>query len=125
MEHRFDVVPVGVAHEGAVVARVVVRAQAGGAVVLAAGVVAAFTAASYAELVSKLPHAGGAALFVHRAFRLPLFADVSYLLPQVVPAVKDLLKLEARVKANDTVLVVAPTERDARTLARELSAVLG
>jgi amino acid transporter len=40
---------------------------------LAAGVVAAFTAASYAELVSKLPHAGGAALFVHRAFRLPLF----------------------------------------------------
>jgi APA family basic amino acid/polyamine antiporter len=40
---------------------------------LAAGVVAAFTAASYAELVSKLPHAGGAALFVHRAFRRPLF----------------------------------------------------
>jgi amino acid transporter len=38
-----------------------------------AGVVAAFTAASYAELVSKYPHAGGAALFVHRAFRVPLF----------------------------------------------------
>ncbi len=38
-----------------------------------AGVVAAFTAASYAELVSKYPHAGGAALFVHRAFRTPLF----------------------------------------------------
>jgi amino acid transporter len=37
-----------------------------------AGVVAAFTAASYAELVSKYPHAGGAALFVHRAFELPL-----------------------------------------------------
>jgi basic amino acid/polyamine antiporter, APA family len=34
----------------------------------AAGVVAAFTAASYAELVSKYPRAGGAALFVHRAF---------------------------------------------------------
>jgi basic amino acid/polyamine antiporter, APA family len=33
-----------------------------------AGVVAAFTAASYAELVSKYPRAGGAALFVHRAF---------------------------------------------------------
>ena len=28
--------------------------------------VAAFTAASYAELVSKYPHAGGAALFTHR-----------------------------------------------------------
>jgi amino acid transporter len=38
----------------------------------AAGVVAAFTAASYAELVSKFPSAGGAALFVHRAFRTPL-----------------------------------------------------
>jgi len=38
-----------------------------------AGVVAAFTAASYAELVSKYPLAGGAALFVHRAFRTPLF----------------------------------------------------
>jgi amino acid transporter len=39
---------------------------------LAAGLVAAFTAASYAELVSKYPHAGGAALFVHKAFKLPL-----------------------------------------------------
>jgi APA family basic amino acid/polyamine antiporter len=37
-----------------------------------AGVVAAFTAASYAELVAKYPHAGGAALFVHRAFKVPL-----------------------------------------------------
>jgi predicted RND superfamily exporter protein len=40
------------------------------------------------------------------AFRLPLFADFSYLLPQDVPAVVDLRKLEARVKANDVVLVV-------------------
>ena len=40
---------------------------------VAAGVVAAFTAASYAELVSKYPSAGGAALFVHRAFKRPLF----------------------------------------------------
>lgn len=39
---------------------------------VAAGVVAAFTAASYAELVSKYPKAGGAALFVHRAFKVPL-----------------------------------------------------
>ena len=30
---------------------------------------AAFTAGSYAELVSKYPHAGGAALYVHRAFK--------------------------------------------------------
>ena len=37
-----------------------------------AGVVAAFTAASYAELVSKYPKAGGAALFVHTAFKVPL-----------------------------------------------------
>jgi amino acid transporter len=40
---------------------------------VAAGVVAAFTAASYAELVSKYPRAGGAALFVHQAFKRPLF----------------------------------------------------
>ena len=39
---------------------------------VAAGVVAAFTAASYAELVSKYPLAGGAALFTHRAFKRPL-----------------------------------------------------
>lgn len=34
--------------------------------------VAAFTAASYAEMVSKYPHARGAALFVHRAFKTPM-----------------------------------------------------
>ena len=34
----------------------------------AAAVVAAFTAASYAELVSKYPSAGGAALFAHKAY---------------------------------------------------------
>ncbi|MEO8701783.1 MAG: MMPL family transporter [Kofleriaceae bacterium] len=44
-------------------------------------------------------------------FHLPLFADFSYLLPQDAPAVRDLRKLEARVKASDTVLAVieAPT----------------
>ena len=31
--------------------------------------IAAFTAGSYAELVSKYPQAGGAALYVHRAFK--------------------------------------------------------
>ena len=37
-----------------------------------AGVIAAFTAASYAELVSKYPQAAGAALYVHKAFKAPL-----------------------------------------------------
>jgi predicted RND superfamily exporter protein len=51
-------------------------------------------------------------------YHLPLFADFSYLLPQDAKAVRDLRKLEARVKATDTVLVVitAPTP-DARAAA--------
>jgi amino acid transporter len=52
-----------------------VGGELGGAIWAAfalAGVVAAFTAASYAELVSKYPQAAGAALYVHRAFRRPL-----------------------------------------------------
>jgi APA family basic amino acid/polyamine antiporter len=56
-----------------------VGAEVGGAIWVAfglAGVVAAFTAASYAELVSKYPQAAGAALYVHRAFRAPLFTFV-------------------------------------------------
>lgn len=36
--------------------------------------VAILTAFSYAELVSKYPGAGGAALFVNRAYRIPLFS---------------------------------------------------
>ena len=39
-------------------------------------------------------------------YHLPLRADFSYLLPQDAPAVQDLRKLEARVKANDAVLVL-------------------
>ena len=49
-----------------------VDAETGGAIwsaFLLALVMAAFTAGSYAELVSKYPHAGGAALYVHRAFK--------------------------------------------------------
>jgi amino acid transporter len=49
-----------------------VGAETGGAIWSAFGlalVMAALTAGSYAELVSKYPHAGGAALYVHRAFR--------------------------------------------------------
>ena len=45
------------------------------------------------------------------AFRLPLFSDFSYLLPQDAPSVVDLRRLEARVQTTDTVLVIvqAPT----------------
>jgi len=51
-----------------------------------------------------------AALYL-AAFHLPLRADFSNLLPQDAPAVRDLRRLEARVKASDTVLVLvkAPT----------------
>lgn len=48
-----------------------VGAETGGAIwsaFILALVMAAFTAGSYAELVAKYPHAGGAALYVHRAF---------------------------------------------------------
>jgi len=41
-----------------------------------AGVIAAFTAASYAELVSKYPQAAGAALYIHKAFKAPLLTFV-------------------------------------------------
>jgi amino acid transporter len=41
-----------------------------------AAVIAAFTAASYAELVSKFPQAAGAALYVHKAFKAPLLTFV-------------------------------------------------
>ncbi len=42
----------------------------------AALILAAFTAASYAELITKYPHAGGAGLFVNRAFKQPLVSFV-------------------------------------------------
>jgi len=41
-----------------------------------AAVVAAFTAASYAELVSRYPQAAGAALYIHKAFKAPLLTFV-------------------------------------------------
>ncbi len=52
--------------------------------------------------------AGGLYLITHH---LPLYADFSYLLPQDAPSVRDLRKLEARVKATETalVLVAAPS----------------
>jgi hypothetical protein len=57
------------------------------------------------------------------AFHLPLFADFSYLLPQDAPAVTDLRRLESRIKATDTMLVVvqAPTSDDRAASVRELA----
>jgi APA family basic amino acid/polyamine antiporter len=59
-----------------------VGAETGGAIWAAFGLallMAVFTAGSYAELVSKYPHAGGAALYVHRAYRSKLFASAAAL----------------------------------------------
>jgi predicted RND superfamily exporter protein len=57
------------------------------------------------------------------AFHLPLYADFSYLLPQDAPAVRDLRRLEARVKANDTVLalITAPTPEARAGAVRDLA----
>jgi APA family basic amino acid/polyamine antiporter len=55
----------------------VVGGEIGGAIwtaFLAALVLAAFTAASYVELVTKYPRAGGSASFIHRAFRTPFLS---------------------------------------------------
>ena len=41
-----------------------------------AAIIAAFTAAAYAELVSKYPRAAGAALYIHKAFKRPLLTFV-------------------------------------------------
>jgi hypothetical protein len=67
----------------------------------------------------------GAALYLI-AYHLPLYADFSYLLPQDAPAVRDLRRLEARVKANDTALVVvtAPSADQRARAVRELAAGL-
>jgi APA family basic amino acid/polyamine antiporter len=56
-----------------------VGGEVGGAIwasFLLAGALAVFTAASYAELVTKYPKAAGAALYVHRAFKQPFFTFV-------------------------------------------------
>ena len=42
--------------------------------ILAALAMALLTACSYAELVTKYPHAGGSAVFARRAYRSPLVA---------------------------------------------------
>jgi amino acid transporter len=64
----------------------VVGARVGGAIwtaFAAALVLAAFTAASYAELTTKYPRAGGAGLFANRAFHRPL---VSFMVAFAVAA---------------------------------------
>jgi amino acid transporter len=51
-----------------------VAGKVGGAIwgsFLLAGVLAAFTATAYAELVTKYPQAAGAALYAHKAYRRP------------------------------------------------------
>src|SRR5919197_297218 len=57
----------------------VVAGETGGAILTAfllATVLALLTAFSYAELVTKYPHAGGAAVYVHSAFKIPFFTFV-------------------------------------------------
>jgi basic amino acid/polyamine antiporter, APA family len=53
-----------------------VAGRVGGAIwtaFLAAGILAAFTATAYAELVTKYPQAAGAALYTNKAFKRPFF----------------------------------------------------
>jgi uncharacterized protein len=56
------------------------------------------------------------------AFELPLRADFSYLLPQDAPAVRDLRRLEARVKTTETVLVIveSPSAETTAAATRQL-----
>ena len=56
-----------------------VGAEVGGAIwtsFMVAFLLAIFTAFAYAELVSKYPHAAGAALYTHKAFRAPFFTFI-------------------------------------------------
>ncbi len=57
----------------------VVAGETGGAIwtaFLVATILALLTAFAYAELVTKYPRAGGAAVFVHSAFRVPFFTFI-------------------------------------------------
>ena len=57
----------------------VVAGATGGAIwtaFLVATILAVLTAFSYAELVTKYPHAGGAAVYVHSAFNVPFFTFI-------------------------------------------------
>jgi uncharacterized protein len=61
------------------------------------------------------------------AFHLPLKADLANLLPHDAPAVRDLRRLEARVSAQDTalILVVAPDPAARAAATTDLAARLG
>src|SRR5688572_14365060 len=56
-------------------------------------------------------------------YQLPLHADFASLLPQNAPSVRDLHRLEQRVRSQDTILalVVAPDPAQRAALAAELS----
>jgi len=57
------------------------------------------------------------------AFHLPVYADLSDLLPSDVPAIRDLRRLEARLAAKDTMVavVIAPTPAERAVVAGELA----
>jgi len=57
------------------------------------------------------------------AFHLPVYADLSDLLPSDVPAIRDLRRLEARLAAKDTMVavVVAPTPAERAVVAGKLA----
>ncbi|MBS1120747.1 MAG: exporters of the superfamily [Deltaproteobacteria bacterium] len=76
---------------------------------------------SLAIILTHLALLGGAIYLI--GYRLPLFADFSHLLPQDAPAVRDLRRLEARVKATDIVLAVidAPSSEVRAAAVRELA----
>jgi predicted RND superfamily exporter protein len=57
------------------------------------------------------------------ATRLPIRADFSYLLPQDAPALRDLRRLEQRMPANDTTLILL-TAPDASTRARAAAVLI-
>jgi hypothetical protein len=61
------------------------------------------------------------------AFHLPVYADLSDLLPSDVPAIRDLRRLEARLTAKDTVVAIAVSDAPAQRAAAidELAAALG
>ena len=73
-----------------------------------AGVIAAFTAASYAELVSKFPQAAGAALYVHKAFKAPLFTFVVYPVLSKVTKVTPLRKISVGLFMSTANMMAAP-----------------
>jgi uncharacterized protein len=77
-----------------------------------------------AIIVAHLAIVAGAIYLI--ANHLPLFADFSYLLPQDAPAVRDLRRIEARVKASDTALaiVVAPSATECAAAVHELATAI-